>query len=226
MGPWGILAAFLVAEVGVAVLVASLGAVVPPQALAEWSVRLTYGLFSSVLLVAGALAVVWSSPRRDAGLASLARLWQWPGSVPLAAGVAAGLVLKLVGIALTVLAQFVFGSVGTNNPLVLYPRAFAQPALVVLVAVAVAVVAPLAEELFFRGLLYGWLRGRLGVGLATAVAAVLFGLAHQPIVLALPLAVVGAGLCCLYERWRSLWVPAAAHLVINGSSLLVALRLH
>jgi len=231
VGPWAIIGAFVAAQAGGGLLIAALLGVLAahtgsPQTLTQWSVRLTYGLSSLALLAASVAAVVLSGPRPRPGAAvAVAGLWTWPGLVPLAAGVGGGLVLKLAGDALAAAERYLLGNPGTNNPLVLYPHAFAEPGLLAVLLFAVAVVAPVAEEVFFRGLLYGWLRGRLPVVPATLVAAVLFGAAHQQIGLVLPLAVVGAGLCLLYERWRTLWVPAAAHAVVNISSLLVALWL-
>src|ERR1700722_1615799 len=42
----------------------------------------------------------------------------------------------------------------------------------------IAVLAPLVEELVFRGLLYGWLEGRWGWRLAFVVSSLVFALAH------------------------------------------------
>jgi len=82
-----------------------------------------------------------------------------------------------------------------------------------------AVLAPLAEELVFRGLLYGWLDGRWGATVAWAVSSLLFAAAHaEPahVVLVLPL-----GLWFGFLRWRSgsLWPSLVAHIVNNGMAV-------
>ena len=226
VGPWGILVAFLAAQIGGSLLIAAiLGLLAPGTAtdhdLAAWAVRLTYGLSSLALLLA-TLAALRLSRAPAAGV----RLWAWPGAVPVALGLGAGLILKLAGDLAAVAERPFIGTPRSNNPLVLYPHAFARPLLLTVLLLAVAVVAPMAEELFFRGLLYGWLRSRLAVLPATVLGAVLFALAHGQIGLLPPLLVAGAGLCVLYERSRTLWVPVAAHAAINASSLLLALWLH
>jgi membrane protease YdiL (CAAX protease family) len=84
-----------------------------------------------------------------------------------------------------------------------------------LAVIVVALVAPAAEETFFRGFLYGWLRGRLPPWSAVAVSALVFGLAHlQPVVL-LPLFLLGCVLAIVYERSGSLLPGMAVHSVFN-----------
>jgi membrane protease YdiL (CAAX protease family) len=79
------------------------------------------------------------------------------------------------------------------------------------------VLAPVAEELFFRRFVYGVLRPG-GVALAIGGSTALFALAHVTVygwwVLPLDLA---AGLILGWQRWASgTWVvPAATHVVAN-----------
>ncbi len=218
-------AAYCGAQLALVLLLAGTVRLVPGPLVARWSVRLVYDLSSLALLAAGLVVVRRSAPPGRGGEA-LARLWAWPGGWALALGAAAGIVLKYLAALLGALERPVFPQEGTNNPLILHPHSFAQPMSLAILITAVAVVAPLAEELFFRGMLYGWLRAHLGLFWAVLLASGVFGLAHQPLSLAPPLALIGAGLCLLYERWRSLWVPAAAHCAINISALAIALRLH
>lgn len=94
-----------------------------------------------------------------------------------------------------------------SNPL---PRA-------ALVAIISSVVAAVAEEVFFRRLVYGWLE-RWGVALAIAGSAALFALIHVPVygVGVLPLD-FAAGLIFAWQRratggWTA---PAATHVIAN-----------
>ena len=85
-----------------------------------------------------------------------------------------------------------------------------------------AVLAPVVEELVFRGLLYGWIAGRWGTVPAWLVSSVAFALAHyEPahILLVLPL-----GLLFGYLRRRtdSLLPSLAAHIFNNGFAVLAA----
>lgn len=82
-------------------------------------------------------------------------------------------------------------------------------------------VIPFAEELFFRGVLYGWLRGRYGMWIGIAVSALVFAIAHADIAIGVSNLILGLVLAWVYERSQSLWVPFAIHAVNN--SLAVAL---
>ena len=81
--------------------------------------------------------------------------------------------------------------------------------------VVLAVLAPLAEEFFFRGLLYGWLRGFAPFWLTALITSVLFGLAHGEIAHAIAAGILGLALAYIRERSGSLWPPIAAHVVNN-----------
>ena len=97
-------------------------------------------------------------------------------------------------------------------------------------AVFVCVVAPVAEEFFFRGFLFGVLRqmrvtvaGReLGPWLAAVIVALLFGLAHtgsaNPEYL-VPLGFLGFVLCMVRWRTGSLYPCMALHSLNNAVAL-------
>ncbi len=85
-------------------------------------------------------------------------------------------------------------------------------------AFLVCVVAPVCEELFFRGFLFGALR-RHGLWAATLVTGLAFGAAHaasSPIGFIVPLAALGMILCLLYERTGSLYPCIALHALNNS----------
>lgn len=89
---------------------------------------------------------------------------------------------------------------------------------------AVAIVTPLWEELFFRGVIYGYVRGRLGPAWAVVISAVIFALCHGvPILLPYMLAL---GLCLALLRvfHDNLWGPLGLHMTINSTASLVLLQ--
>ncbi|WP_029214811.1 CPBP family intramembrane glutamic endopeptidase [Kallotenue papyrolyticum] len=90
----------------------------------------------------------------------------------------------------------------------------------VAVFVVGALIAPIVEETLFRGLLYQWLRQRVGVIAAVLLSAALFALAHylDPRILPLlpALFVVGVILALAFEWAHSLWVPIALHCMQNA----------
>ncbi len=86
----------------------------------------------------------------------------------------------------------------------------------------VTVIAPIGEELFFRGFFFGALRNWRGPILAALLSGGLFGLVHAgsaPIGYLVPLAIFGVGLCLLYELTGSLYPSIALHALNNSIAL-------
>lgn len=86
----------------------------------------------------------------------------------------------------------------------------------------VTVIAPLGEELFFRGFFYGALRNWRGPILAAILSGAVFGLVHAgsaPVGYLVPLAFFGIGLCLLYEWTGSLYPAIALHALNNSIAL-------
>jgi membrane protease YdiL (CAAX protease family) len=79
-----------------------------------------------------------------------------------------------------------------------------------------AVLAPISEELFFRGMIYPLTRYSLGPFWGAIGAGIIFGLAHWDAWRAIPLAIGGAILCYLYEKSDSIWATVTAHGMWNG----------
>ena len=79
----------------------------------------------------------------------------------------------------------------------------------------VGFVAPLTEEIFFRGLVYTRLRQGMAVLPAMALSALLFGLAHGEPIWILIAFLSGLGLVWIFECTGSLWCAILAHGVNN-----------
>ncbi|MDR2512517.1 MAG: CPBP family intramembrane metalloprotease [Puniceicoccales bacterium] len=90
-----------------------------------------------------------------------------------------------------------------------------------LVCTSVVIAAPLAEEVFFRGVLYPRFKRGLGVWRASSLTGLLFGLVHFNVGAFLPLAFMGAYFCLVYEKTGSLYAPIVAHGLFNLQSFLV-----
>jgi membrane protease YdiL (CAAX protease family) len=125
--------------------------------------------------------------------------------------------------------NFFYGSVlalfGLRAQVDLVPilASLSSPWLLILSGV---VVAPLVEELFFRGFVFAGLRPRYGWPKAAAISSALFALFHlQPLAI-LPIFLLGWIFAFLYQRSRSLWPALLMHILMNavalGSAYLVA----
>jgi membrane protease YdiL (CAAX protease family) len=94
-----------------------------------------------------------------------------------------------------------------------------DPWLFLLVFPSVAIGAPLAEELIFRGQLFGALsRTRLGVSGATLLTATIWSLLHvtEPWLSISLIFMMGLAFGWMMYRFGSLWVPIILHGIWNG----------
>lgn len=87
----------------------------------------------------------------------------------------------------------------------------------------IVIAAPIAEEVCFRGLLFGGIRTRLPLWAAALAAGAVFGLLHYstgwstvPQLIAL-----GAILAVVYEKSDSIWAPIIMHAINNSVALAV-----
>jgi membrane protease YdiL (CAAX protease family) len=96
-----------------------------------------------------------------------------------------------------------------------------DPALLWLMALAAVLVAPLCEELLFRGYLYPVAKKFTGPWLAACSSALFFAAAHGNLSALLPLFLFGLLLVWIYEKTGSLWAPIAVHFCFNGATVTV-----
>lgn len=87
------------------------------------------------------------------------------------------------------------------------------------ILVSVIIVAPIAEEILFRGIVQKELSEAVGAFWAIVLQALLFGLAHGFLVQSIFTAVFGLMLGVLYYKTNNLTVTVLAHMFFNFSSV-------
>lgn len=90
--------------------------------------------------------------------------------------------------------------------------------------VVAGLIGPVAEEIFFRGVLFGFFR-RWGFPLALAVSTALFAVVHPFQNLPVTQIVGGVLFALAYEKEGSLLVPITIHVTGNSALFFLALRL-
>ena len=85
----------------------------------------------------------------------------------------------------------------------------------VLVFVGV-IIAPLAEEIFFRGFLFSGFRQKYGWKRAALLSAALFSVAHLQLVVLIPTFLMGFVLAYLFHHSKSIWPGVILHLAVNA----------
>ena len=90
----------------------------------------------------------------------------------------------------------------------------------VFMGVLAVLVAPLAEEAMFRGILYPTVKQSGYPRAAVWVTSVFFGVMHFNLLSFVPLTLFSLLLIYLYERTGSLWAPITAHSLFNFANFL------
>lgn len=84
------------------------------------------------------------------------------------------------------------------------------------------VLAPLVEEIFFRGFLFQGFRQRHGWVVAMLISSAIFAIAHIDPVSFIPTFVLGSALAYVYHRSNSVWPGVILHFLVNAFGLCAA----
>jgi tetratricopeptide (TPR) repeat protein/membrane protease YdiL (CAAX protease family) len=163
-----------------------------------------------------------------AALAFARQPWGQPFSWPLRLGTVKVIGLSLVGLVVALsfgswcaewLARVMHRPVTAQEiiPLIKYALS-ASPVAAIL---SIVIVGPMAEEIIFRGLIYGALEKRVRVFGAMLISSLLFALAHLQVTHFIPIFCLGMVLS--WARWKSgsLGLPILLHVFNNGVALLL-----
>jgi len=182
-------------------------------------------LGSAVILVAAQLGLLIVGYLFVYRTNALAALPSFPGRDPIPA-IVAGLgwgVLAWIGSTIVLfLVSELLARIGRPPPVGPAEQAIAllDPWLV---TVAIVVFAPIAEELFFRGIVFNaWLR-EAGRTWAYIGSAALFAAIHLSLESLLPIFLLGLALAWVYQRTGNLIAPITMHATVNGISVAIAL---
>jgi membrane protease YdiL (CAAX protease family) len=206
---WG-LGAYIIAEgvfLGVSMLIGLFVIGTDDPTVPELAVSLAA---PTVLGAAVALLITWvrgNGPRTDLGLE-----WSWRD---LGLGIAFGVSGVVLSSAASVVYISIFGPEATSAVADVFGGVRAGPALAVTVFVLVVFVAPLCEEILYRGLLWGAIERLGGRWWAFGASTLVFALAHfeYPRVFLLPVVAIPIALARLYTG--RLLASIVAHQINN-----------
>ncbi|MCE7859403.1 MAG: CPBP family intramembrane metalloprotease [Chloroflexi bacterium CFX2] len=92
-----------------------------------------------------------------------------------------------------------------------------------LLAFVTAIVAPITEELFFRGFLFKGLRQKYGWINALMFSSIIFALFHGQLATLIPTFLLGALFAYMYQRTESVLPGMILHFVVNSMGICVLL---
>jgi membrane protease YdiL (CAAX protease family) len=96
-----------------------------------------------------------------------------------------------------------------------------SPAMQIYLGVFAVILAPVAEEFFFRGMLFPFLKQLSFPKIAWIGVNLLFALIHADAAIFIPLFVLSLGLTWLYEKTDNLIAPIFAHALFNATNLVI-----
>jgi membrane protease YdiL (CAAX protease family) len=219
---------------------------VEPVQEAMWSVRDTWlGVLLLVLVIAGIVIISIFLPEhglaRELAAASLEALVVLPAVVVLGIrriqwkslgfrkftpeSLALGVGLLFVMYPLLIVHNLVLQLLGIDtqgDSITELFRALENPLPFIFSAV---ILAPLTEEIFFRGFLYSGLRQRYGWVKSMLLSSAVFAVFHLQLVALIPTFLLGCVLAFTYERARSIWPGVILHLMVNGLAMCVTILL-
>jgi len=219
--PWAPFAALLVALIAIGLIAEIVRAVVESSQGRPFDLQDSDAATIALTAVQGILLVGFAI--------GTVRLFSGRLPSPAALGLRRTPLWPAVGWALVVLgAQFVASAlivVALGQPdeqdLVTDLKAEDSAAMVAAFAILVCVVAPLVEEIFFRGFMFRALLERMPIAPAALIGGAGFGVVHLPggdPLAVLVLSVLGVLLCLLYWRTRSLLPCIVFHAAFNSLS--------
>ena len=94
---------------------------------------------------------------------------------------------------------------------------------VALMCISAAIVAPLAEEIIFRGYLYPVAKKLGGLWIGMVFSSMVFAAGHGNVPLMLPLFLLGMIMAFAYEKTGSLWSAITIHFCFNTATVLIQL---
>ncbi|HEX2981410.1 MAG TPA: type II CAAX endopeptidase family protein [Anaerolineaceae bacterium] len=222
-GKWIDLAAYMVVGIGLFLI----GSLVVGQLVQGNGLLASAALYGTNILVFGGTVLVVGVLRRRL---SLAEIGFWPPRLPgrwISLAAALALFFMPIRAGLALLAEWIVkGNLAGLNQSprmdIFAPAGFSWVNFLATLLLA-GILVPIAEELFFRGALYTWLRSRMAPWVAMLLSAGLFGLGHaDTFAVVISSFVLGIINAWLFERSRTLWAPITVH-IVNNSLAVIAL---
>lgn len=137
-----------------------------------------------------------------------------PLSALISIGLAIGLMI-LGTIIVFALVSLIYPTVDLDQSQDIVFKNAAGPGQIMLAFIALVVVAPLAEETIFRGLLLPAFAKRIGFIAAAVVTSIMFGAVHGQLNVAIVTFILGLLLAWVYKRTDSLWPAIMLHSLKN-----------
>lgn len=172
-----------------------------------------YVLLLALVLGGPRVLKLWSGRFDYRRLLGLRRLMEWRDILYAIVGFAVYLAL---GVGLILLIAAVVPDFNASQAQDTGFSKILAPSNAILVFLSLVVIAPIAEEIIFRGYLFGTLRRSLPVWAAAVLTSLVFGLIHLQWNVGVDVFVMSLVSCFLRYKTGSLWASILLHMAKNG----------
>ena len=131
-------------------------------------------------------------------------------------GVFGGIILLFVVVLAGLLMELIFPTEPSLQPFAEVVLGAAGYRDLIILLIIGAILVPIGEELYFRGMVYPVFKAKWGLAAGMVISGVFFSLLHADIFRFLPLLLGGIGLAYIYEKSNSLLACMLAHGLWNG----------
>lgn len=135
-------------------------------------------------------------------------------------GLTSSIILFIATMVASIIMLFMFPTAGEAQDIINIFALAGTKGEMFLVFIAAAVLAPISEELYFRGFLYKAFRNKYSQGIAIALASTIFGALHFDLYRFVPFFIAGVILNHIYEKYDNILIPMIAHGTWNGIMVL------
>jgi uncharacterized protein len=175
------------------------------------------GLVMAIIFTAG-LYVIAMKPNKlswqEVGLKRFSPQY-WPSLVGWT------FVLIVISVAMVVVMELLLG-VGPENNKLESLQSRITPINFLIAFVSAAIISPIYEEIFYRGFLYRFLRGKFGIAISLFISSFIFMIVHIPTFNTLPVNFVGGLIFAwTYEKSGSIIPAILIHSLFNGIAVIL-----
>lgn len=147
---------------------------------------------------------------------------RWPSWLDLAYGVLGVLAVMIIAWLMTLLVGAAIPWLGMSASQVIGQATQLSSGDILIAFILLVVIAPVSEEIIFRGWMYGKLR-RLHktekAMLSIIIVSVLFGFVHGQAAVGVVMFIMSIIMCILRERTGAIWAGVFVHILKNGIAL-------
>lgn len=139
-------------------------------------------------------------------------------------GLLLAILVTCIGLGISIGYEVLLERMGREISTDLYAFFTANNIGIALFAVTAVIVAPFAEETFFRGFMFQGIRKRIGFAWAAIISAALFALAHLSTESMIPIFLLGLMLAWLYHTTKSVWPCIIVHAAYNSIGVISMIK--